>query len=40
MGDDVYDLQFAKGGVTMSVALDSDGRMSGGMLQPLAQPAH
>jgi hypothetical protein len=40
MGDDVYDLQFAKGGVTMSVARASDGRMTGGMLQPLAQPAH
>jgi len=33
-GDDVYDLVFAKGGVRMSVALDADGRMTGGMLQP------
>jgi DNA-binding CsgD family transcriptional regulator len=34
-GDDVYDLVFAKGGVTMSAALDSEGRMLGGILQPL-----
>ena len=40
MGDDVYDLVFAKGGVRMSVALDADGRMTGGMLQPVAQPGH
>jgi hypothetical protein len=40
MGDDVYDLVFAKGGVRMSVALDAEGRMTGGMLQPAAQPAH
>jgi DNA-binding CsgD family transcriptional regulator len=40
MGDDVYDLVFAKGGVRMSVALDTDGRMTGGMLQPVAQPGH
>jgi hypothetical protein len=40
MGDDVYDLVFAKGRVRMSVALDADGRMTGGMLQPLAQPGH
>lgn len=33
-GDDVYDLVFAKGKVRMSVALDADGRMTGGMLQP------
>ena len=39
-GDDVYDLVFAKGGVRMSVALDADGRMTGGMLQPVAQPGH
>jgi len=38
-GDDVYDLVFAKGRVRMSVALDSDGRMTGGMLQPMAPPA-
>lgn len=39
--DDVYDLIFAKGGVRMSVALDADGRMTGGMLQPAAaQPGH
>jgi len=37
MGDDVYDLVFANGGVRMSVALDANGRMTGGMLQPGAQ---
>ena len=37
-GDDVYDLVFAKGGARMSVALDADGRMTGGLLQPFAQP--
>ncbi len=40
MGDDVYDLVFAKGRVRMSVALDADGRMIRGMLQPVAQPGH
>jgi DNA-binding CsgD family transcriptional regulator len=40
MGDDVYDLVFANGGVRMSVALDANGRMTGGMLQPGAQPGH
>ncbi|MEG3148136.1 hypothetical protein U1839_26095 [Sphingomonas sp. RT2P30] len=39
-GDDVYDLMFAKGGMRMSVALDADGRMTGGMLQPVAEPGH
>ncbi len=39
-GDDVYDLVFVKGGVRMSVALDADGKMTGGMLQPVAQPGH
>ena len=39
-GDDVYDLVFAKGRVRMSVALDADGKMTGGMLQPVAQPGH
>lgn len=34
-GDDVYDLVFAKGRVRMSVALDADGKMTGGMLQPI-----
>ena len=38
MGDDVYDLVFANGGVIMSAALDADGRMAGGILQPLAPP--
>ena len=34
-GDDVYNLVFAKGGVIMSAALDADGRMAGGILQPV-----
>ncbi|MFL6724990.1 MAG: hypothetical protein ACJ8FS_00570 [Sphingomicrobium sp.] len=38
MGDDVYDLVFAKGRVRMSVALDADRKMTGGMLQPLGPP--
>ena len=37
-GDDVYDLVFANGGVTMSAALDADGRMVGGILRPLGPP--
>jgi DNA-binding CsgD family transcriptional regulator len=39
MGDDVYNLVFANGAVTMSAALDADGRMAGGILQPVAPPA-
>jgi hypothetical protein len=38
MGDDVYDLVFANGRVMMSAALDSDGRMVGGILQPVGAP--
>jgi DNA-binding CsgD family transcriptional regulator len=38
MGDDVYSLVFANGGVTMSAALDADGRMAGGILQPPGAP--
>jgi DNA-binding CsgD family transcriptional regulator len=38
MGDDVYNLVFAKGGVIMSAALDADGRMAGGILQPGGPP--
>ena len=34
MGDDVYDLKFANGAVTMSVKLDSEGRNAGGILAP------
>jgi len=34
-GDDVYDLVFAKGEVMMSARLDEDGKMAGGMLQPV-----
>src|SRR4051794_39931783 len=37
-GDDVYNLVFAKGGAIMSGALDADGRMTGGILQPVAPP--
>jgi DNA-binding CsgD family transcriptional regulator len=35
MGDDVYDLVFANGAVTMSAALDRDGKMVGGILRPV-----
>jgi DNA-binding CsgD family transcriptional regulator len=38
MGDDVYNLAFAKGGVIMSAALDANGRMVGGILQPVGTP--
>jgi len=38
-GDDVYNLVFANGGVTMSAVLDAEGRMAGGILQPLTAPA-
>jgi hypothetical protein len=34
MGDDVYNLVFAKGEVIMSATLDADGRIAGGILQP------
>ncbi len=37
-GDDVYNLVFANGRVIMSAALDADGRMVGGMLQPVEPP--
>jgi hypothetical protein len=37
-GDDVYDLVFAKGGVIMSTTLDAAGRMTGGILLPVAPP--
>jgi hypothetical protein len=37
-GDDVYDLVFANGAVTMSAALDADGRMAGGILKPVGVP--
>ena len=38
LGDDVYDMIFEKGSVRMSVALDANGRMAGGILQPLNSP--
>ncbi|MBV8686009.1 MAG: helix-turn-helix transcriptional regulator [Alphaproteobacteria bacterium] len=37
-GDDAYDLVFANGAVTMSAALDAEGRMAGGILQPADPP--
>jgi DNA-binding CsgD family transcriptional regulator len=37
-GDDVYNLVFANGVVMMSAALDADGRMVGGILQPMGAP--
>lgn len=39
MGDDAYTLVFANGEVLMSVALDPEGRMAGGILQPGKPPA-
>jgi hypothetical protein len=38
MGDDVYNLVFAKGGAIMSTALDAGGRMTGGILRPMGPP--
>jgi len=38
MGDDAYNLVFAKGGVIMSASLDADGKMAGGFFQPVAPP--
>ena len=38
IGDDVYNLVFANGEVMMSAALDADGRMAGGILQPVGPP--
>lgn len=37
-GDDAYDLVFANGEVMMSVMLDAEGRMAGGILQPGGRP--
>ena len=34
-GDDAYNLVFANGEVIMSAALDAEGRMAGGLLQPM-----
>jgi hypothetical protein len=39
MGDDAYNLVFANGEVIMSAALDAEGRMAGGILQPVRLPA-
>jgi len=38
MGDDFYNLVFAKGGVIMSANLDAGGRMTGGILRPMGSP--
>lgn len=38
-GDDAYNLVFANGEVLMSAALDPEGRMAGGILQPAKPPA-
>jgi DNA-binding CsgD family transcriptional regulator len=38
-GDDAYDLVFAKGQVIMSAMLDAEGRMAGGILQPVGPSA-
>ena len=40
MGDDAYNLVFANGEVIMSAALDAEGRMARGILQPVRLPAH
>lgn len=37
-GDDVYDLVFANGEMRMSARLDAEGRMTGGLLQPVSLP--
>src|SRR5205814_9269472 len=39
MGDDVYNLVFAKGGVIMSANLDANGRVAGGFFQRVSPPA-
>lgn len=38
-GDDAYNLVFANGEVIMSAALDAEGRMAGGILQPVGPSA-
>jgi len=38
MGGDFYNLVFANGGAMMSAGLDADGRLAGGILQPIAPP--
>lgn len=37
-GDDIYDLLFVNGEVMMSAKLDTEGRMMGGLLQPVKLP--
>jgi DNA-binding CsgD family transcriptional regulator len=37
-GDDAYNLVFANGEMIMSAALDAEGRMAGGILQPVRLP--
>jgi hypothetical protein len=38
MGDDAYDVVFASGRLLMSVLLDADGRIAGGMIRPVGPP--
>jgi hypothetical protein len=38
MGGDSYDVVFANGGLIMSVMLDADGKIAGGMIQPVGPP--
>ena len=38
-GDDAYNLVFVNGEVIMSAALDAEGRMAGGILQPVGPSA-
>jgi len=38
VGDDLYDLVFANGEMMMSAKLDPEGRMMGGLLQPVRLP--
>ena len=38
MGDDAYDVTFASGRLIMSVKLDADGRIDGGIIRPMGPP--
>jgi hypothetical protein len=38
MGDDAYDLEFESGRLIMSVKLDADGRIDGGIIRPVGPP--
>ena len=39
MGDDAFDVAFASGRLLMSVMLDAEGRIAGGIIQPMGPPA-